>query len=242
MFPNTLEDRKKMLSVLITDQSRIFKDTYEIPQNISYHDLRIEKIVLANTWDNVTGNVWVLNADNSDKTIAIPDGRYNEDDYSEYLQQYLTANTSNVIWDVGYNKNTNKFDIYANNSSSAPVTLKPNEAAQKITGFGAVTTYDVGDRKRIFAAERAQFTPSYLTIKSSALKYNSYAYKGQTSDIICFLPLQTDASNSVWQETVSFPDISKTIKTINNQIDLQFHLNNDVKIEDPIFSLEISFI
>ena len=61
MFPNTLEDRKKMLSVLITDRSRIFKVTYEIPQNISYHDLRVEKIVLANTWDNVTGNVWTLN-------------------------------------------------------------------------------------------------------------------------------------------------------------------------------------
>ena len=231
-----------MLSVLVTDRSRISKNTYEVPQNITYSDLRVERIILANNWDNISDNSWMLSIDGVNKTINIPNGRYSELDYAEYLQQYLGANTDNVQWFVTYNKNTNKFNIRGNNTSSKSVTVKPNLVAQEATGFPAETTYSAGSHMGQDGSEKAEFAPSYVTIRSSTLDHNSYAYRTQTSDIICFFPLQTDQTNSVWQETTSFINDNSTLKNVTNQINLRFLLGDKTEIVDPVFSMEISFV
>ena len=230
-----------MLSVLVTDKSIISKDVYEIPPNITYRDLRVERVILSNNWDNITDNVWKMNVDNVEKTIIIPNGRYTEQDYADYLQQYLGANTSNVQWYVTFNKNTNKFDIRANNQSNLDVTVKPNEQAQNSTGFPAQTTYSANNHMSQGGSEKSDFQPSYVTIRSRSLNNNGYAYKRMSSDIICFFPLQSDESNSVWQETTSFLTDNNSLRTINNQIDLQFYLRDEIQIENPIFSLELTF-
>ena len=231
-----------MIYVLVTDKSRISKDIYEIPQNISYRDLRVERIILGNSWDNITGNVWTVTVDGVDKTINIPSGRYSENDYAAYLQQYLGANTTSVAWYVTFNKNTNKFDIRADNTSTKNVIVKPSAAAQESTGFPATTTFSANNHMSQGGAEKADFSPAYVTVRSGALNHNAFAYKGQTSDIIAYVPLQTDSTNSVWQETTSFITDNSIFKTVNNQVDLRFYLSDKILIEDPTFSLEISFM
>ena len=231
-----------MLSVLVTDKSKISKDIYEIPPNISYRDLRIERVILSNSWDNITNNSWIVTVDGVDKTINVPNGRYSEDEYASYLQQYLGANTSNVLWYVTFNKNTNKFDIRANNTSTKNVTVKPNTASQEATGYPASTTFSANNHMSQGGSEKADFQPSYVTIRSGTLNHNSYAYKSQTSDIVAFIPLQTETTNSVWQETTSFLNDGQVLKTVNNQIDLRFYLSDKIQIEEPMFSLELSFV
>ena len=230
-----------MLFALVTDKSRISVDIYEIPPNITFKDVRIDRVILNNNWNNITKNVWKLTIDNLEKEIIIPDGLYSELEYSSYLEQYLRANTDDIDWYVTYNKNRKVFTIRADNRSTLDVMVSPNSSARDSTGFPETVFYHENNASRDGTA-RPVFLPSYLTIRSSSLDRNGYAFKNQTSDIIAFIPLQSEGSNSVFQETVTFITNNSRTLTLNNQIDLKFFLDDKTQIENPIFALEMSFL
>lgn len=230
-----------MLFTLVTDRSKISENVYEIPPNISFKDVRVDRVILNNNWNNINGNVWNLTIDSVETEIKIPDGLYSEIEYCQYLQEYLNANTTDISWFVTFNKNRKVFTIRANNTSTLDVMLSPNSATKDSTGFPETIFYHENHHSRD-GQERPKFRPSYLTIRSGALDRNGYAYRTSTSDIIAFIPLNPEGSNSVFQETVTFQTNNSRLLNVNNQIDLRFFLDDKTIISDPIFAVELCFL